>query len=60
MPSIQGGHYGPFFNLRLPPYFLVKPFKPIIDEFRPLVFPEHPQIGNLVILECFAYGRYYI
>jgi hypothetical protein len=56
LPSIQSGHYGPFFNLILPQSVPGLSSSPKIDEFQPQIFPEIPTRGQAVFIECFAYG----
>lgn len=57
LTTMHEGHYGPFFNLRLPDTLSDKSFAPRIDDMQPQIFPEHPRIGDTVYIECFAYGR---
>lgn len=57
LPSMQSGHYGPFFRLVLPRSLQVAEFGPRIDEYQPQVFPEQPVRGQTVYIECFAYGK---
>uniref|UniRef100_A0A183CUK9 Immunoglobulin domain protein n=1 Tax=Gongylonema pulchrum TaxID=637853 RepID=A0A183CUK9_9BILA len=57
LTSVQSGHYGPFFNFRLPELVSEEHFPPQIDSFQPQVFPETPQVGQTAFLECFAYAR---
>uniref|UniRef100_A0A7E4WCE2 Down syndrome cell adhesion molecule-like protein Dscam2 n=1 Tax=Panagrellus redivivus TaxID=6233 RepID=A0A7E4WCE2_PANRE len=56
LPTIQSGHYGPFFNLVLPQSLISISSAPRIDEFQPQIFPEIPTRGQAVFIECFAYG----
>ncbi|CAD5220987.1 unnamed protein product [Bursaphelenchus okinawaensis] len=52
----RSGQYGPFFNLILPQTTENVSFAPKIDESQPQVFPEMPIRGQVVQIECFAYG----
>ncbi|CAD5228101.1 unnamed protein product [Bursaphelenchus xylophilus] len=52
----RSGQYGPFFNLVLPQTTENVTFAPKIDEYQPQVFPEVPVRGQIVQIECFAYG----
>uniref|UniRef100_A0AC34GP16 Uncharacterized protein n=1 Tax=Panagrolaimus sp. ES5 TaxID=591445 RepID=A0AC34GP16_9BILA len=56
LPSIQSGHYGPFFNLIFPQSVPGASSSPKIDEFQPQIFPEIPTRGQSIFIECFAYG----
>ncbi|VDN04222.1 unnamed protein product [Thelazia callipaeda] len=57
LTSINKTITGPFFNLRLSKYISMVEFPPHIDTFQPQIFPEMPEVGESVFLECFAYAR---
>uniref|UniRef100_A0AAF5DN81 EB domain-containing protein n=1 Tax=Strongyloides stercoralis TaxID=6248 RepID=A0AAF5DN81_STRER len=60
LDTIGSGQYGPFFRFILPQNTRVDGpeygFPPIIEEYKPQIFPENPSIGKTVYIECFAYG----
>ncbi|CEF70695.1 Contactin [Strongyloides ratti] len=60
LDTIGSGQYGPFFKFILSPNTRIDGpehgFPPIIEEYKPQIFPENPSIGKTVYLECFAYG----
>uniref|UniRef100_A0A0N5BZJ4 Contactin n=1 Tax=Strongyloides papillosus TaxID=174720 RepID=A0A0N5BZJ4_STREA len=60
LDTIGSGLYGPFFQFILPPNIRIdgpeSGFPPIIEEYKPQIFPENPSVGKTVYIECFAYG----
>uniref|UniRef100_A0A0N5A0L5 Contactin n=1 Tax=Parastrongyloides trichosuri TaxID=131310 RepID=A0A0N5A0L5_PARTI len=60
LDTIGSGQYGPFFKFILPQNTRVdgpeQGFSPVIEEYKPQIFPDNPSLGKTVYIECFAYG----